>query len=187
MTRVLILPFTGLLLLAAHFLRFGAFWESGVWLGFAALLFFRQAWIRLVLLPVLGAGTMLWVGHTIDLVTLRIGLGQEWYRLATIMAGTGTIIAGGVFSLLSPRGAARYYVSRDTAVPQAILFGASAGLLWLARSRSPFAVLLADRFLPGSGVMEILLLALYGAWIGGKFLNSRTSTPRLRSGIWTLF
>jgi polyferredoxin len=187
MNPVLILPFTGLLLLGAHSLRTGAVWETGMWLGFAALLFSVRAWARILLIPVLAAGTLLWTGLAVDLVSIRIGLGREWIRLAVIMAGTGLVIAGGVFSLLSERAAIRYSGQKNTALPQAALFVSSAALLWIARAGAPFPVLLADRFLPGSGVLEIFFLALYAAWLGGRFLGSPQSTSTLRSRIWTLF
>ena len=101
MNRILVLPFLGLLLLGAHFLRIGTIWETGVWLGFTVLLFFRQAWIRLVLSAALAGGTLIWAQRGIDLISLRMALGQDWIRLAAIMVSTGLIIGGGVFCLLS--------------------------------------------------------------------------------------
>ena len=187
MNTVLILPFLGLLLLGAHHLRVGTVWEFGVWLGFAVLLFFRRAWIRLALIPILACGTLEWTKLGVDLISLRMALGQEWIRPAVIMACTGLVIAGGMFCLLSPRAKAGFDVRPESGLPQAILFGGSGALLWLARTKSPFAILIADRFIPGSGVFEIFLLALYAAWIGGKFLNAPGSTAMLRSRIWSLF
>jgi polyferredoxin len=47
-------------------------------------------------------------------------------------------------------------------------------------------MLLAERFLPGSGWVEILLLAIYAAWITEKMLDTKQS-PTLRKRIWAGF
>ena len=66
------------------------------------------------------------------------------------------------------------------------LFCLSAGLLALARAASPVPVLLADRFLPGSGPAQILALGLYACFAGHKLLHARRPA-RTRSLIWALF
>jgi polyferredoxin len=47
-------------------------------------------------------------------------------------------------------------------------------------------VLLLERFVPGSGLIEVALLSLYAAWITRVYLKAR-STARLRTRIWLLF
>jgi NAD-dependent dihydropyrimidine dehydrogenase PreA subunit len=47
-------------------------------------------------------------------------------------------------------------------------------------------MLLAERFFPGGGVVEIVLLALYAGWLTGRLLPPR-QTPVWRSRLWTLF
>lgn len=47
-------------------------------------------------------------------------------------------------------------------------------------------VLLADRFLPGGGVAQILALGLYACVAGHKLLHARRPV-RTRSLIWALF
>jgi polyferredoxin len=47
-------------------------------------------------------------------------------------------------------------------------------------------MLLAERFLPGTGWVEILLLAFYAAWITDKMLDIKKS-PTLRKRIWAGF
>jgi NAD-dependent dihydropyrimidine dehydrogenase PreA subunit len=47
-------------------------------------------------------------------------------------------------------------------------------------------VLLADRFLPGSGWLEMLALSLYAAWLVGAFLDPERH-KKLRPRVWALF
>jgi polyferredoxin len=58
-------------------------------------------------------------------------------------------------------------------------------LLW-ARAASPLSVLLADRFLPGSGVLQSLVMGLYACLLGHGLLNAHR-TAGIRSAIWALF
>jgi polyferredoxin len=66
------------------------------------------------------------------------------------------------------------------------IFGLTAGLLLLVRETSPLPVLLADRYLPGSGVLQILVLGIYACFIGHKLLNAAQTGP-IRSKIWAFF
>ena len=47
-------------------------------------------------------------------------------------------------------------------------------------------MLLLERFLPGTGMIEVAFLSLYAAWITHAYLKART-TAGLRSQIWLLF
>ncbi|MDZ7761529.1 MAG: hypothetical protein U5L00_14905 [Desulfovermiculus sp.] len=66
------------------------------------------------------------------------------------------------------------------------IFGFSAGLLLLVRETSPLPILLADRYLPGSGMLQILVLGIYACFVGYKLLNAAQTAP-IRSRIWALF
>jgi len=67
----------------------------------------------------------------------------------------------------------------------AVFLGITA-ILAFASWKARFPLLLADRFLPGSGVVEILLLGGYGAWIFG-LLDDPRRAPVIRKRIWRLF
>jgi len=56
----------------------------------------------------------------------------------------------------------------------------------LAHLKVSFPVLLLERFFPGSGVIEIILLALYAAWMTEKMAAAK-DTSRIRTRIWLLF
>jgi ferredoxin len=60
------------------------------------------------------------------------------------------------------------------------------GILSLARWKAPFPILLADRFLPGSGWIQIFALAMYGAFLITKIADRR-DTAGIRLRIWLFF
>jgi len=62
----------------------------------------------------------------------------------------------------------------------------TAAILSLARWKAPFPILLADRFLPGSGWIQILLLAIYGVFLINRMVDRR-DTARIRLRIWLAF
>jgi polyferredoxin len=56
----------------------------------------------------------------------------------------------------------------------------------MARWKAPFPILLADRFLPGAGWIEIVLLSLYAVFLTYK-MSAQVNTERLRIRIWLAF
>jgi polyferredoxin len=66
------------------------------------------------------------------------------------------------------------------------IFVLSTSLLLLARQTSPLPVLLADRWLPGTGLLQIMVLGIYACIIGHVLLRSPHIGP-IRSRIWSLF
>ncbi|HOY66653.1 MAG TPA: [Fe-S]-binding protein [Candidatus Ozemobacteraceae bacterium] len=69
--------------------------------------------------------------------------------------------------------------------PAAVFIGIT-GLLSFAAWKARIPLLLADRFLPGAGILEILLLASYGTWIHSLLQDPRRA-PAIRGRIWGLF
>ncbi len=59
-------------------------------------------------------------------------------------------------------------------------------LLTITKLKAPHPMLLADRFLPGSGWLEILLVASYGAFIAHQ-LSDYNKIAIWRGRLWTLF
>lgn len=66
------------------------------------------------------------------------------------------------------------------------VFGMVATLLTITKLKAPHPMLLADRFLPGSGWLEILLVASYGAFIAHQ-LSDYKKIALWRNRLWTLF
>ena len=80
------LPVLSLLLLAAHFLRFG---NPGLCLAaasLAALAVTRRAWVRVALAAALAAGLPIWVGAWTAVLTARMATGLPWLRMSLILA-----------------------------------------------------------------------------------------------------
>lgn len=71
-------------------------------------------------------------------------------------------------------------------IAAAATVGLSAGLLVLARWKAPFPILLGDRFHQGSGRIEIVVLAIYGAFLVAA-MAKRRKTAGIRLGIWLVF
>jgi ferredoxin len=182
----LVLPVLSLLLLAAHFLRFGNIGLSLFFAGLAALTATRRGWVRTALVGVLVLGLAVWAGAWADFLRVRWEAGQPWGRLSLIMAAVAGLEVGAVLWLCGPGG--RRFFSRQpkAAFPAGLIFLLTTVALGLVREKLRFPILLADRFLPGSGWVEILLLGIYGAWIGEKMLNGGR-TPVIRGRIWGLF
>ncbi len=71
--------------------------------------------------------------------------------------------------------------------PHAAAFVLTAGLLTavqLAPMDRP--LLLLERYVPGSGWVEVLLLSLYAGWIGGRMIDP-AAQPRWRRRVWLVF
>ncbi len=71
-------------------------------------------------------------------------------------------------------------------VPLALIFILTFTLLELLRVKVPLKLILLERFFPGQGIFETLLLSLYAVWIGKKMLDPATA-PRFRGYIWMFF
>jgi polyferredoxin len=71
-------------------------------------------------------------------------------------------------------------------MPSAAAALLAAGLLTITKIMAPYDMLIADRFLPGAGWLEIVLLSGYAAWLHRRFITSST-TARLRITVWLAF
>lgn len=75
---------------------------------------------------------------------------------------------------------------RERAAPLALIFIMTFTLLELLRVKVPVKLILLERFFPGRGILETLLLSLYAILIGKKMLDPATA-PRFRGYIWMFF
>lgn len=84
------------LLLAAHFLRAGNFFASGVSLLAPLLLLVRERWSLVVLQVLAYVGAGFWLIATLEILQQRLALGLPWLRLVAILGGVTlfTIVAG---------------------------------------------------------------------------------------------
>ena len=183
----LAIPILGLVILAAHFLRFGDTGLAVSIVAIAGLCFTRFAWARLVCAVVLFLGSFLWVKTGIDFVQIRMAVGQPWIRLAVIMGSVCAFSLLGAWILSLQRSAARFYRNQAVAVSQTAVFFMTSGALWLCRVMpKKMTLLIADRFLPGSGPVEIFVIALYAVWLCGLLLDKHKQR-KARSYAWAFF
>ena len=183
----LLLPFAGFCMLAAHYLRAGDWGMCAAILSVSALSFTRYAWARLVSAVFLLLGSLLWVNVGMTLVQVRVELDASWMRLAVILSCVTVVTVAGSLLLASQRALARFTKDASTATPQTIAFFLTGTLLWICREKVSFLVpLLADRFLSGSGPVEIVLVSGYAAVVC-RLLHSRRRARKVRGKIWLFF
>lgn len=177
-----------LLLLGAHALRYGDPGLTCFYAVLAGLAFSRQAWVRWAVVGVLAYGMTTWLSTALNLMDLRLMAGQPWLRLVLIMGGV-MMFSALATTLLATSGQ-RYDRGQEHGPALGLLFLMTTGLLFLTRAKVPFPVVLADRYLPGWGGLEVLLLGLYSVWIGMKMLprkGARLVRPRIWIGFSLIF
>lgn len=182
---IFILPVLCSILLAAHFSRIQNDILAGFFLVFPLLLFFRKRWILRLYQIYLLAGFVIWIERALFLRQVRIAAGEPWERMGLILflvAVLGLVAA----LLLQKRHVLSLYSvgSYDGACLAAFFF--TGGLLFLVHLKVDFPILLLERFLPGSGMIEIILLGIYAAWLTEKMAGAK-DTSLIRIRLWLLF
>jgi NAD-dependent dihydropyrimidine dehydrogenase PreA subunit len=171
-----------LFLLAAHALRSGDISGGCFWLLGIGLTVSPWSWTYPALAGLLGFGTLIWAGITVELTQQRLALGLPWLRLALILGSVTLVcfVAGG-WNLRR----AMQLKSADSLAPGSA-FLLTVAALALARQMSPLDILLIDRFFPGGGWISVFLLGVYAALITTVMLDTARSA-RWRRIIWTGF
>ena len=182
----LIIPALALLLLGSHGLRQGDFGLAGAFAAMAGLLFTRRAWVRLAAVAALLWGGWIWAEATVDFVRFRQAFGLPWTRLALIMGAILLFNAMALWVLVSRAGREFFHRQTEQAVPRAAVMVLVCAGLAAASARVPIPILLADRYLPGWGWLEIFLLGLYAQWIFGLMADPK-GHRKYRPRMWGLF
>lgn len=174
------------LLLAAHFIRGAEYGLAAICLVGPFLLLSKSRWVLGIsqVLLLLGAGV--WLFTLRELIVHRIALNEPWFRLACILS---FVILFTLFAVYSLRG--RFWQQRNTRSESSAL---ASGLAFLLTGVSLATVqlkvvnpmLLAERFWPGGGWIELFSLSVYAAHIAGK-MQDRGNSGKLRRRIWFLF
>lgn len=183
----LIPPVLAALLMAAHFSRVNNDWLAIFCLALPFLLFIKKLWIKRVYQILLIIGCLVWVERTVVLVRMRQEAGDTWIRLSIILIAVAMFTMLSSLSFETKKARKRYERIETSLGPIISSFLLTAALLGFIQWKvdTP-TMLLAERFLPGSGWIEILLLAFYAAWITEKMLDIKKSPP-LRKRIWMAF
>ena len=170
---------------AAHFLRFGTLWDAAPALLPVAAAFFPRLFPRPLLVLAAMGGALLWAFHGMELASWRMNSGLPWMRLILILGAVSLAHLGAMLLMLGGAGKKLFGPVTDAELVKtatALLVGA---VLLAAVDKTPFPLLLGDRFFPGSEIFWICLFAVYGALVSGWLLTD--SRGKVRSRIWTLF
>lgn len=175
------------LLMAAHFSRVNNDWLAIFCLALPFSLFIKKLWIKRVYQILLFIGCFVWAERTVVLVRMRQESGEAWIRLAIILIAVALFTMLSALSFETKKARKRYDRIEISVGPIISSFLSTAALLGFVQWKvdTP-TMLLAERFLPGSGWVEILLLAFYAAWITEKMLDIKKNPP-LRKRIWAGF
>jgi NAD-dependent dihydropyrimidine dehydrogenase PreA subunit len=180
-------PILSTLMMAAHFSRVDNDRLAIFCLALPFLLFIKKIWVKRVYQILLVIGGPIWIERTVILIRTRQETGESWMRLAVILI---TVALFTIFSSLSfetKKARKRYAIVETSTGPIVYSFFLTAILLSFVHWKVDYpTMLLAERFLPGTGWVEILLLAFYAAWITEKMLDIKKS-PTLRKRIWAGF
>ncbi len=170
---------------AAHFLRFGTLWDAAPALLALPAAFFPRFLPRPLLALGLLGSALLWAEHGTELATLRMNFGLPWMRLALILGAVCLAHLGATALLLTGPGKKLFGPLSGVQVVKTATALMVGGVLLMAVDKTPFPLLLGDRFFPGSEIFWICLFAIYGAMVSGWLLAD--SRGKVRSRIWTLF
>jgi hypothetical protein len=80
-----------LVILGAHFMRYGNWVGVFLFLALTALLFVRQAWVARLMQVVLVLGAFEWVRTLYELVQVRAAHGQPYVRMTLILAAVAAV------------------------------------------------------------------------------------------------
>lgn len=184
-------PVLASFLLAAHFSRVQNDWLALSCLLFPVILFMKKRWILMIFQTFLVVGGIVWIDRAVMLVQLRQSEGRPWLRLAIILAVVALFTFLSALILFNKKIQKRYSQNGSEELerpywPSYASFLLTTALLSIIHIKVSPPILLLERFLPGTGPIEIALLALYAAWITDIMLTTKQS-GKTRTLIWSLF
>lgn len=190
LSLILLLPILSSILLAAHFSRIQNDWLALFSFLFPFVLLIKRGWILKIYQFYLLASGIIWIDRALYLRQLRLNNDEPWLRLVIILFGVALITVVSAL-ILQKRKIHHIYTRDDTGeaklyAPSLAAFFVAGTLLTVIQFKMTPPVLLLERFLPGAGIVEVILLALYAAWVTEKLLEA-VKTSVVRSRIWILF
>ena len=154
------LPVLSCLLLGAHFSRGDNDYLAVACLVFPLILLSKKEWVMRVFQVFLVLGGVVWIERTLSLIRLRQRMNMPWIRLAVILflVALFTFLSALVFRNKKIREIFRRGEA-GTVVPSLSAVLVTAGLLSIVQVvvKDPI-MLLAERFIPGAGWVEVILL-----------------------------
>jgi ferredoxin len=184
-TILFFLPGLSFLLIAAHFLRWGEMGLSLSCIFMVGAMLWRRFWMRNVAQMFLLLAALRWVATAHFLVSMRIGHGQPWLRMLAILGAVAGVTLLSAL-IMSSRRIRRWYDNSTQSQAPLAAFVLTASLLGLVQNYLPLPMLLLERYWPGFGWLQVLLMSFYAAWLTEKFLYPSVAAC-LRPRIWLLF
>ncbi|MEW6756281.1 MAG: 4Fe-4S binding protein, partial [Candidatus Latescibacterota bacterium] len=145
-----------------------------------------RRWAAQVCQVLLAGGALVWVDTGVRLARLRLAAGEPWLRMALILGGVALATAACGLLFRTPPLRTRYRLAGVPAGPSTAAFLLTLVLLAVIQLGVERPMLLLERFLPGSGWLEVAGLAAWAAWVTEKMLVRRQSA-RWRRRVWGLF
>ncbi len=174
-----------LLLAAAHYMRAGHTEITFLFASLSFLLLARKRWADLIPAVIISIMIPIWVHTALRIILIRRTADVPWQLAALIMGiVTLTALAAAILGFRHVR--LEVKSGKKFGIPSFTSFLLTGGILMLARTKASLTILLPDRFLPGSGIVLIIILAGYAAWITEKYIRT-DDTSILRRRIWLLF
>lgn len=172
-----------IILFAAHYLRSGDISIVFAMLGSITFVFIKRRWSRYITAMILAAGIPVWIMTSSGAIQQRIASGLPWIRLSMIMC---LVISFFILISFLCFKSVKKIKERETDLWAGAAVLLTVFLLVIGRWKAPYQMILLDRFIPGSGMTEIVLLGIYSGFITELFLTLK-DTSKLRMWIWAGF
>lgn len=173
------------LVLGAHFMRSG---ENGLMVAsivLPLLLITKKKWILNIVVLVLAFASLEWFTTAYKLYQIRVAMQVPATRMLIIMCSVGIFTILSAALLYSNKVRNTYTAHKnDFAITSAFFLAIS--LMGIAFIKVKFPIVLAERFFPSFGWLEIILLSVYASFLTEKMSDPKNS-PKYRRIIWTLF
>ena len=170
--------------LGAHFYRAS---EYGITLCVAGMMVFlcsTATWKRYAVAFFLLWGMLEWGDSAFSLAGMRMQMGMPWVRGAAILLVVGLVT--GLAGCHAFSRARKEDAEGSPALFQGFVFIASFLCLFYLRQSAAMQFFLLERYLPLFGSVQMFFAAWYGAFLGGKLVDPKT-TRRFRRIAWTIF
>ncbi len=172
--------------MAAHFSRHNVSSLTFFTLFFPLLFFLKKEWVKKVSVFFLVMGFFEWIRTTYVLTMIRLENHLPFLRMIIILVVVAllTLLSGLVFKTRTL--SERFSESKNTSNMSFFAFVLTTLVLIIAMAKSPVDILLLDRFFPGNGGIEVLILATYSAFVA-EWLFTSKKIDRVRSKLWLFF
>lgn len=183
---MIVFPIVATLMLAAHFYRTGGPGPALAVLLLPLLLMIRRRWGSQVLGILLGAGALEWIRTLVRIAMIRARFDMPWIRMSLILGAVAIFTGFAAWVLLRKQYRSRKPDPDNTAWISSLVFLLVTAILGFIQIKVKLDMLILNRFLPGFGWVEIVLLAGYGAFLADRIRTPSTRT-RWRIRAWRLF